>query len=165
MYKDMSDIDGDNSAEEEEDSNEADEEKDVQLDDAKWCDTISSNNEEGNDQAEASKNEPIKCVSKPSCVDQMHKDWFSLDLCLLCSVVLLPTQMIDWRALTSLMGQPILIEEGQQKENEKLVRNQMMDHMKIQTQEDVQPRKFSQVRLCDKWIKSHCPCSTWEVAL
>ena len=53
----------------------------------------------------------------------MHNDWFSLDLCLLCSVVLLSTQMIDWRALKSLMGQLILIEEGQQKENEKLVRN------------------------------------------
>ena len=30
MYKDMSDVDGDDSAEEEEDSNEAEEEKDVQ---------------------------------------------------------------------------------------------------------------------------------------
>ena len=79
---------------------------------------------------------------------------FPLVSYLLWSMVHLRTQMIDWRALKSVMGKPILTEEGLKKENVKLVRKRMIDRMTILTQEDMQLIKCLQVRLydCGGWL-------------
>jgi len=76
MYKDINDIEGDDSVEEEEDFNEVDEEKDAQSDDNEKDDTNSGNDEEDNNQAEASLNTPTKSASKPSYINQIPNDWF-----------------------------------------------------------------------------------------
>ena len=151
----MSNIEGDDSEEEEEDSNEVDEEKYAQSDYAVCDDANSGDGEEEKNVWRQARKNPLKSPSKQSCVDQTPKDWFSLVSCLLWSVVHLSIQMIDWRALKLVMGQPFLMEEGLQKENVKLVRKWMIDCMIIQTQEDAQPIKCSQVRLCN--------CSSWLV--
>lgn len=149
MYKDLNDIEGDDSVEEEEDSNEVEEEKDYQSDNNENDDTNSGNDEEDNSQAEASQNKTMESAPKPSYNDQIPNDWFSLVLCLLCYMVHLWTQVIDWRALKPVMDQQILIEEGLQKDNVKLVRKRMINCMTIQTQEDTQRNKCSQVRHYD----------------
>ena len=111
----MNDVEIDDSAEEQEDFNEVDGGKDAQSDDTECDDAKNSNDEEDNDQVEARKNKPAKSDSKLSCVDQIPNDQFPLFSCLLWSVVHLSTQMIDQRALKSVMVQLILKEEGLQK--------------------------------------------------
>ena len=61
MYKDMNDIDGNDSVEGKEDANEVDEGKDDSSDDNDNDDTNS-----GDDETVLSKNSPIKNASKPS---------------------------------------------------------------------------------------------------
>ena len=74
MHKDMNDIEGDDSPEEEEDSNEVDKEKDTQSDDTECDDASSGDDEEDNDQVDARKSKPAKYMSKPSHFDQMPND-------------------------------------------------------------------------------------------
>jgi hypothetical protein len=76
MYKDLNDIEGDVSVEEEEDSNEVEEEKDDQSYDNENDDTNSGNDEEDNSQAEASQNKTMESAPKPSYNDQIPNDWF-----------------------------------------------------------------------------------------
>ena len=72
----MNDVEGNDSAEEEEDSNEVDEGKYSQSDDTEHDDSNSGNDEEEDDQEEARKNKPAKFPSNQSCVDQMPKHCF-----------------------------------------------------------------------------------------
>ena len=78
----MNDVEGDDSAEEEEDSNEVDEENDAQSHNAECDDANSGNDEEENNQVKANKNKPANYPSKKSCVYQTPNDWISLVSCL-----------------------------------------------------------------------------------
>ena len=76
MYKDLNDIEWDDSVEEEEDSNKVEEEKYDQSDDNENDDTSSGNDEEDNSQAEASQNKTTESAPKPSYNDQIPNNCF-----------------------------------------------------------------------------------------
>ena len=71
MYKDMNDIDGNDSVEGKEDANEVDEGNDDESDNHDNDDTNS-----GDDEIVPGENTPTKMASKPSYLNHIPNDWF-----------------------------------------------------------------------------------------